>query len=303
MFQVIIRTHILLLAVVFISSSVHASGHYKHRKLQPTLVELWTVDEMLSRPESVVYDAERDILYVSNIDGSPSEKDGVGYISTISPEGDIIEKEWISGLNAPKGMAIYGSSLFVSDIDTLIEINLDSGAIVNLYEAEGAIFLNDVAIDSWGQVYVSDSSQNRIYRLRQGSLTVWVDDERISRPNGIFVRHGKLIVAAGDSSADRPDRARYLQSIKLRNKRIRPIVDETPIGSLDGVEKSNGGGYFISDFRSGDLYHFTRAQGAVLLATPEKGSADIDFVASQNILYVPILNTGKLIAYKVLWCR
>ena len=48
----------------------HSYGKYhkkSHAKLKPQLVELWTVDQSLSTPESVVYDKQRDVLYVSNI--------------------------------------------------------------------------------------------------------------------------------------------------------------------------------------------------------------------------------------------
>ncbi len=299
MLKSIIAWPVLLLSL---SLPSFASADHKHR-LQPHLVELWTLDQSLSRPESVVYDERNDVLYVSNINGNPSEKDGNGYISTVSLDGDIIQQEWAPGLDAPKGMAIKGDFLYVADIDSLVEISLETGRVLNRYPGGEAQFLNDVAVDKAGNVYVSDSRQQTIYRLKDGSFDIWVDDERISEPNGIFARHGKLIVAAGDSSSERPGRSRFLQSIKFKNKKLKVLGDGEPIGSLDGVEKSGFGGYFLTDFRSGDIYHYTKSQGAELIASPEPGVADIDYVLDQQILYVPILNTGKLIAYKVLWCK
>ena len=298
----IIRS-VVLSVMCLMAVDVYASGKYKKHHLEPTLVELWTVDESLIRPESVVYDSHRDVLYVSNINGGTTDKDGNGYITKISVDGDILETEWISGLNAPKGMTISGGRLYVADIDSLVEISIETQQILNVYPAEGAQFLNDVAADKYGNVYVSDSRQQTVYRLHYGSLDVWVDDERISEPNGLFARAGRLIIAAGDSSAERPGRSRYLQSINFKNKKIKPVGDDTPIGSLDGIDKTGMGGYFITDFREGNIMYFTRKQGAVVLASPETGTADIDYVQDQQILYVPILNTGKLIAYKVLWCK
>jgi hypothetical protein len=92
----------------------------------------------LKNPESVIYSPKQDILFVSNIDGKPNEKDQKGFISKVSPSnGNIIELSWITGLNAPKGMAIYNNTkLYVSDI------------------------LNDVASDNHGNIYVSDIGTN-----------------------------------------------------------------------------------------------------------------------------------------------
>ncbi len=297
MLKTIIAGLVLLLSLPAFAASDHK------KRLQPHLAELWTLDHSLSRPESVVYDQQHDLLYVSNINGNPSEKDGNGYISIVSVDGDVIQQEWVSGLDAPKGMAIKGSFLYVADIDSLVEISLETGSVLNRYPGDGAQFLNDVALDKAGNVYVSDSRQQTIYRLKGGSFEVWMDDERISEPNGIFARHGKLIVAAGDSSSERPGRSRFLQAIRFKNKKLKVLGGGEPIGSLDGVEKSGVGGYFLTDFRSGDIYHYTKSQGAVRIASPEPGTADIDYVVDQQILYVPILNTGKLIAYKVLWCK
>jgi len=283
----------------------HHNGKYKkNTKLSPNLVELWTIDTDLIKPESVVYDEQRDVLYVSNIAaGGGSDKDGIGYISIVSTDGEVLNTEWISGLDAPKGLALNGDTLYVSDIDRLIEIDVSAGAISNVYPATDAQFLNDVAVDHYGFVYVSDTRQNRIYRLAYGSFELWLDDERISRPNGLFAKRGRLIVAAGDPSADRPDRSRYLSSVNLWTKAIRPLRDQEPIGALDGVSKSNSGGYFLTDYRSGEIFHYTRKSGATVLETLERGTADLTYRKDANILYLPVLDTSKLIAYKVLWCR
>ena len=65
----------------------------------------------MKNPESVIYSPKQDILFVSNIDGKPNEKDQKGFISKVSPSnGNIIELSWITGLNAPKGMAIYNNT-------------------------------------------------------------------------------------------------------------------------------------------------------------------------------------------------
>jgi hypothetical protein len=122
---------------------------------QTSITILWETPDDLKNPESVVYAPKQNVLYVSNIDGKPDQKDQNGFISKISPSnGSIVELNWITGLNAPKGMAIYNnnssSRLYVSDITDLVEIDIGSGKIIKRFNAPGSVFLNDVALDNQG---------------------------------------------------------------------------------------------------------------------------------------------------------
>jgi hypothetical protein len=47
--------------------------------------KLWETAAVLKNPESVIYSPKQDILFVSNIDGKPNEKDQKGFISKVSP--------------------------------------------------------------------------------------------------------------------------------------------------------------------------------------------------------------------------
>jgi hypothetical protein len=81
-------------------------------------------------PESVMYNAKEDVYLVSNInvDGIPTKKDNNGFISKLAPDGTVLNLKWIAGgandvtLNAPKGMAIVGGTLYVTDLDTVHEL-------------------------------------------------------------------------------------------------------------------------------------------------------------------------------------
>lgn len=113
----------------------------------------------LKTPESVLPDPGGEFAYVSNIDGQPLEKDGKGFISKISlKDGTLIEPQWATGLNAPKGMALVKDRLYVSDLDRLAEIDTKTGKIVASYDVQNPGFLNDVAADGEGRVYMSDSA-------------------------------------------------------------------------------------------------------------------------------------------------
>ena len=58
--------------------------------------------------------------------------------------GKMTEAEWITGLNAPKGMAVLNRKLYVTDIDQLIEIDIKEGKITGLDN----IFAIDTDVDS-----------------------------------------------------------------------------------------------------------------------------------------------------------
>src|SRR5262245_53031155 len=108
--------------------------------------EAWSLAGF-KEPESALYDPQRNVVYVSNVAGEADGKDGVGFISKMSPDGKMIEPEWVKGLNGPKGLMMSGNKLYVSDIDQLVEIDVDKGEVSNRWPAEGAKFLNDTAVD------------------------------------------------------------------------------------------------------------------------------------------------------------
>ena len=123
----------------------------------------------------MVYAPKQNLLFVSNINGKPDQKDQNGFISTVSPSnGSIVELNWITGLNAPKGMAVNNnnSRLYVSDITDLVEIDIDDEKIIKRFNAPGSAFLNDVAVDNQGNIYVSDTVTNTIYKLDETLIIV-----------------------------------------------------------------------------------------------------------------------------------
>ena len=135
-----------------------------------TLELVWQSDTLVKTPESVLIDRERNILYVSCVNLNPWEKDGNGFITKMDLSGNIIEQKWIEGIDAPKGMGISGNSFFVADINTLVEANIETGDIVNKIELPGKPDLNDITVSADGTVYVSGSSSNTIYKLKDGRL-------------------------------------------------------------------------------------------------------------------------------------
>ncbi|MGB3617628.1 MAG: hypothetical protein WBA12_05870 [Catalinimonas sp.] len=261
----------------------------------PRLVEAWQLTEGLSRPESALYDPTRDVVYVSNIVGDPSEADGKGYIMRVRPDGTVVDSAWVAGLDAPKGLAMFGDKLYVSDLDDLVEIDAGLGEVLNRYPGAGAQFLNDVTTDATGYVYVSDSKSDFVYRLRDTTFAVWLDDPMVRNPNGVYVHDNELIIAAGDST----DRNRYLQRVSLDGTEIAPLHDRTPLGGIDAVEPDGRGGFFLSDWGAGTVSHVDGSGKVTALLTLTKGTADFDYVPEQEMIYLPVMMSDRLVAYRV----
>ena len=262
--------------------------------------EVWRA-EGLSNPESVVLDPAANILYVSNVAGEPAAKDGKGFISKLSPDGKIVTLEWTTQLNAPKGMALVGERLYVSDIDRLVAIHTKSGAVSNVWPAAGAQFLNDVAADEQGRIFVSDMATNTIWLLDGDSFSVWLEDAKLENPNGLKVAGDKLIVASwGKMEPDWSTKVPgHLLAVDIASKTIADLGDPAPVGNLDGLEPDGAGGWYISDWLAGGLYHAGPDGKATQIMDLAQGSADLGLIPDAKLLLVPMMIDGTLVAYKV----
>ncbi|MDD3643543.1 MAG: SMP-30/gluconolactonase/LRE family protein [Candidatus Krumholzibacteria bacterium] len=257
------------------------------------LVKMWATEPVFKVPESICFDGEREILYVSNIAGKSNEKDGVGFISRLALDGTVRKLEWVTGLDAPKGMAVRGGSLFVSNIDELVEIDIRTDSIARRYPAGGAQFLNDVAVDAEGNVYVSDSSKENsaIYRLAGDTLEVWASGKAISSPNGLMVDGGRLIIGnSGDA---------MLKAIDLKTGEVSDLYT---VGSgIDGLAKDRKGNFIVSDWAGRTSLIEPSGAITVLLDTrAEKiNAADLDFVPGEDLVIIPTFHDNRVVAAKL----
>ncbi|MBI3343967.1 MAG: SMP-30/gluconolactonase/LRE family protein [Gammaproteobacteria bacterium] len=264
------------------------------------LTKVWELTG-LKNPESVIYDAKRDVLYVSNVNGAPSEKDGNGFISRLSPDGKLLDLEWIKGLNAPKGLALSKDKLYVTDIDTFVEIDLDKARIAKKYVAEKAKFLNDPAVDRAGNVYASDMMDDAIYRLSRGRFELWLKDSKLESPNGLYAEKDRLVVGSWGvmTNGFNTKIPGHLKTVSLKDKSIRSLGNGAPVGNLDGVEGEGHGAYFVTDWMAGKLYRIHPSGEADVLLTLSQGSADLTYIKDKKLLIIPMMNDNKLVAYKV----
>ncbi|WP_415714706.1 SMP-30/gluconolactonase/LRE family protein [Maridesulfovibrio sp.] len=127
------------------------------------------VVEGFSSPESVTSDGH--YFYVSNVGEKlqPTLKDGDGFISRLSSDGEVLERKFIKGLNAPKGMVVTGGVLYVADIDRVKGFELKTGSKVFDLFVEGTSFLNDIVVLSADELLVSATDTGALYMIKTGS--------------------------------------------------------------------------------------------------------------------------------------
>ncbi len=161
---------------------------------QHSIKKIWATDSVVAIPESVL--PVKEIMYVSEIDGAPWGRDGKGEVGKLTRDGKVIDLNWITGLNAPKGLAIDGDLLYVADLDELVVISISQNKIDHRIKIAGAEGLNDVTVDENGIVYVSDTQKACVFRVENGAATLYL--ENIKGANGVKSVGDKLYVLSGD---------------------------------------------------------------------------------------------------------
>jgi sugar lactone lactonase YvrE len=256
-----------------------------------TLEQVWATDTVMRTPESVLYDEARDVIYVANINTfTRDSKDGDGFIAKLSPEGEVVELEWVTGLNDPKGMGVHENTLFVADIDEIVAIDVETGEIQEKHAVEGASFLNDITVGSDGTVYATDSDNNNIHALANGEVTLWLSDTAMQRPNGLLMEDDQLLLASAGGG--------FFAPIDPESKTIgEPWVTEIP--SADGIAKDENGNYIVSCW-AGEIYYVqpdNTSQKLLDTKAQEINAADIDYAAEHQLLLVPTFNDNRIVAY------
>lgn len=263
---------------------------------QHKLVKLWETDSVLKVPESVLYDQQNKVLYVSNIDGEPWGKDGKGFISKLSLDGKVIAKEWVTGLNAPKGMGLYKNKLYVADLSEIVVIDIAKGVIVSRLKVTGANGLNDITIAANSMLSVSDSKNKMVYTFPVDffkKLSLVLDSTDLKGPNGLLAYNNLLYVLDAGSLYT-------YKSDKKTGKQFAKIIDGMD-ASTDGIENVAGNEFIVSSW-SGVVYYInTDGSKQILLdgRAQKINSADIGFNHAERIVYIPTFWKNTVAAYKL----
>lgn len=249
----------------------------------------------LSAPESVAYDKTKGVYFVSLQAGNAK---GDGSVVALNRDYQFIATI-ADGLENPKGIAIDGDTLFVGDMQHLVEINTRTGDVIK-HAVSGAEFLNDVAIDDKGQVYVSDMFTSVIYQYAGGEVTTWIDSPALENPNGLLFVDDQLYVAAwGYFNDGNPIQAPFGRVLKVNpeSKAISQVTSQ-PLGNLDGIQLDAQGNLLVSDWKQGAVFSVTTTGDAMQIIDLPRGAGDILYHQEKNALLVPMALDGEVLEYQ-----
>jgi hypothetical protein len=260
----------------------------------------WTTTDSIQTPESVFYDSASGFIFTSQIDGAPDGKDGNGRIVKLNGDGSVVNADFVTGLNAPKGLRVCDGTLWAADLDEVIAVDVATGTVKNRVSIPDATFLNDVAC-AGAEAYVSDMMGNTIYMVTNGAATVAVEGPELEFPNGLLV-DGERLIVGGWGSAPKADFTTdvkghlFAYDLKTKNK---TLITAQPTANIDGLERDGKGGYLMTDYITGTLFHVTAAGEIKEIKQFKPGAADIGFVPASSILLVPHMNENQVAAYDI----
>lgn len=266
-----------LLLISFLTT--HAQ---KHR-----LVQIWATDPVIATPESVLPDLKNNLLYVSLINGGPWDVDGKGGIGRMTNKGTDYDSNWITGLNAPKGLGFHAGKMYAADISEVVVVDIPKGKLIKKIPVEGASGLNDITVSDRGTVYVSDSKTGRIWKIDNEKPALYL--ENVTGANGLKIIKNDLYYAQGPAlmKAD-------------ASKKISQIAD---VGhDIDGIEPVGNGDFLVTSWSGYIFYVYANGHTELLLDTHEqkKNTADIGYDPVKKVVYVPTFFDRRIVAYQLI---
>jgi hypothetical protein len=247
--------------------------------------KLWTSEPVFKTPESVLYYTALDIVFVSNMGDVRDAKTGDGFIAQMNLEGEIVDMNWITGLNDPKGMAIQNGKLYVADINELIVIDIANASIIEKHLVADAKFLNDVTANQNETIFVSDMRDQRIYALMNNKFESWLQNDNLENVNGLWAENGKLY--AGNAE---------VWEIDIKTKKMKELFGRTQ--GIDGLIKLSDGNFIFSNW-PGRIHISNEGNITTLLNRAQKqhNTADIDYVPAKKIILVPTFFSNTVEAF------
>ncbi len=281
------RYWLSLITTVFLCTSVSAQIKYRLHKV-------WATEAVLDVVESVCfnYESQDGELFASCINGKPAEKNGKGYIAKFNKDGNVIQREWVKGLDAPKGMAIVKNILYVSDIDHIVLIELETAKILKRIKVPGARFLNDVTADlNDGTLYFTDSETKKIWTLEGEKPVQFFTYSKFKALNGILSLGPFLVVADMGTGV--------IYKLEVNRRKIEPIAEG--IKGADGIVQVGKSDFLISCW-AGEVWWVSESgEKKKLLDTlsDKLNAADIEYLPKEKLLLVPTFYGNSVMSYEL----
>ncbi|MEM6993796.1 MAG: hypothetical protein AAF721_24995 [Myxococcota bacterium] len=253
------------------------------------------VAEVFSAPESAHFHAATEQWFVSNIAGDSGAPDGLGWVTRVDRDGDVLDGQWVADLDSPAGITSDAANLFVTDINRIHVLDVETAQEVDTFDVPMAAFLNDPVLAPDGTLYVSDSFAQAIWAVDADQVpSVVVQDEALDFPNGMLWQDDQLLIGSTgpftDFAAEGP-----LHRLDVGLGTLQLVRGVT--GKFDGLADGDAA-VWMTDFRGSLL----RLEGDAITASHDltayglMSAADLGYDAEQSTLVVPDL-LGDQIAF------
>ncbi len=285
--------------------SVHE--HPEMAATSPTAGTPMTVDitEGLALPETVVWDPDQDVYFISNMNGDPAWDDDNGYISKVSPNGAFLDRFFIDGrqpditLHSPKGMVIGGDTLYVADNHAVRLFDRKTGKPTGTWEVPGSVFLNDLAIDDQGNVLVTETGivltpagpvttrPFAIYRFDDGKPVAIATGDDLHGPNGIEnTPEGMTVVEFMGTENG---------VFRLGPNGEKTLVATLPTGELDGLARMPDGSLLVTSWEGNGIYHVVAGKKPVMAIEHLGTPAGIAYDSLRKQVLIPLSTSNEVL--------
>ena len=293
---------IFVIALAMAAGGCGSSGDQQAGASAAPTVPITVAEVGFATPESVLHDEAADVYLVSNINGHPLQPDGNGFISRVSPSGEVLELKWIDGeaegttLNAPKGMAIVGDVFYVTDITVVRMFDRVTGGALGEIAVEGATMLNDLAPASDGGVYLTDtgfqlaadggfepSGTDAVYHIAaNGDVHTLIADPGLGAPNGVVEVDGEVwVVTFGPGE--------LFRLVDGERVDLMTVAE----GQLDGIVLV-GDRLFVSSWGSQGVHAGVAGGEFSAVVTEVQSPADIGYDATRNVMLIPLFELDEV---------
>jgi sugar lactone lactonase YvrE len=138
----------------------NAAARSRQRCFALGVDELTVVSGDFDAPEAAIHDPVDDVYLISNVGDLFSDAND-GFISRLSPTGEILDLRWIEGdaehpLISPTGLMVQGRTLYIVDRAALRRYDLRARAWLQpMALPDDGFFYNDVCSNGVGRIYVT----------------------------------------------------------------------------------------------------------------------------------------------------
>jgi sugar lactone lactonase YvrE len=145
-----------------------------------------------------------------------------------------------------------------------------------------------MTIDDQGRIYISDMSTARVHRLKNDTLTVWMEGDLLEGVNGLTFKNGKLMVGTKNQ----------LLKVDPESKNVKVFIKET--GPIDGLVALTSSKYVISDW-SGRIQMITPTEKFLLGNSTDENiqAADLGYIPEDKLILIPTFFDNRVVARKL----